>query len=289
MTHKATRFDFVMGFLRLIRINNVLILALTQYLTRILLIGPEHDWQRILSDPSLHLIVVATGLIAGAGYIINDYFDVKIDVLNKPERVVIGRYLKRRVAMGAHQLMSMLGVGLGLWVGKWIGLINVVTVTLLWFYSSHFKKLPLIGNVVVSALTGLSLMILTVEYPTNRHLVVIYAVFSFFISLVREIIKDMEDIRGDEANGCQTVPILWGVRYTKILLYVLISVFITTLFVLAGSIQNLTLAWLFMGLLAPIGYLVYRLVFADTRRHFTSLSRLCKWIMIAGLVTMLWA
>ena len=286
---KLTIRDFIAGFFRLIRVRNLVMILITQYLTRILLIGPREDWRQIMADPRMLVLSVSTLFIAAAGYIINDYFDVKIDIVNKPERVIIGRYLKRRVAMGAHQFLNVTGVFLGLLVSKWVFLVNVFSVTLLWFYSERFKRAPFIGNMVVSILTALSLLVVSVVYPWNRHLVLIYALFSFFITLVREIIKDMEDVRGDETHGCRTLPIIWGIRRTKLFLYVLIAGFIMLLYLMAHTLSNVTLGWLFTLLLVPIAWLVYQMVFADTRRQFAALSNLCKLIMLLGLATMLWA
>ena len=285
---KVRFWDFLAGSVRLVRMSNLLIVAITQYLTRILLIGPRHEWREIISDPKLFVLSLSTVCIAAAGYIINDYFDIKIDIVNKPERVVVGRYLKRRWAMGAHQVLNVVGAALGLLLGVWVFLVNVFSITLLWFYSERYKRAPFIGNLIVSLLTGFSLLILTLNYPANRRLVLIYAVFSFFISLIREIVKDMEDIRGDEAHGCRTLPIVWGIRRTKYFLYGIISVFVTTLFIMADTLNNNVLAVLFLLLLIPIGWLVYSLSHSDTRRDFKKISTLCKIIMLLGLLTMLW-
>lgn len=286
---KLTIKDYIGGLFRLIRARNLLIILVTQYLTRLLLVGPREEWRQILADPRMLALSVSTLCIAAAGYIINDYFDVKIDIVNKPDRVVIGRYLKRRIAMGAHQFLNIAGVFLGLLVNKWVFVVNVLSVTLLWFYSERFKRAPFVGNLVVSLLTAMSLVVVTILYPDNRALVFIYALFSFFISLVREIIKDMEDVRGDEAHGCRTLPILWGVRRAKLFVYFLIAAFIVVLYLMAHSLGNPTLGWLFTFLLLPIAWLVYQLVYADTRREFAWLSSLCKVIMLLGLGTMIWA
>jgi 4-hydroxybenzoate polyprenyltransferase len=128
-----------------------------------------------------------------------------------------------------------------------------------------------------------------VHYPANRHLVFIYAVFSFFISLIREVVKDMEDIKGDEAHGCRTLPIIWGIRRTKTFLYSVIVIFVLTLFVMARALQNDLLTLLFLLLLIPIALLVLRLYQADTRRDFKQISSLCKIVMLLGLITMIWA
>ncbi|MCF2487884.1 geranylgeranylglycerol-phosphate geranylgeranyltransferase [Dyadobacter sp. CY347] len=286
---KITLWDYITGSARLVRMTNLVIVVVTQYLTRILLIGPRDDWRSIIANVDMFFLSLSTVCIAAAGYIINDYFDIKIDIVNKPERVVVGRYLKRRWAMGAHQVLNVLGAVFGLVVSPYIFVINVCSITLLWFYSERYKRLPFIGNFIVSLLTGFSLLILTVHFPANRHLVFIYAVFSFFISLVREIVKDMEDIKGDEAHGCRTLPIIWGIRRTKNFLYVILLMFVTTLFVMARALDNNVLVILFFLLLIPIALLTASLARADTRRDFKRISSLCKIIMLLGLITMVWA
>jgi 4-hydroxybenzoate polyprenyltransferase len=225
-------------------------------------------------------------LIAAAGYIINDYFDVKIDTINKPERVIIGRHFKRRVAMITHQILNVIACLIGFYVGKFVFVINIVSVSLLWAYSSYFKKQPLIGNLLVSFLTALSLLVLSAFYHQHTNLVMLYAGFAFGITLVREIVKDMEDVRGDASNGCRTLPIVWGLRPTKYFIYGLLACFIPMLFWAANKLNNIQLAWAFMALLIPTAWFVYQLVYADTRRHFAALSQICKLIMLLGMATM---
>lgn len=280
---------FVLGFLRLVRVQNLLIVVLTQFLGRIFLVGPKHDWPQLLLDPTIWLLSSSTVCIAAAGYIINDYFDIKIDLINKPERVVIGRYLRRRVAIGTHQLLNLIGCLIGLYLSKWVFLVDVFCVALLWLYSAQLKRQPLVGNVVVSLLTALSLIVLAVYYQQNARMLLIYALFSFGISLVREIIKDMQDIRGDARFGCRTLPIVWGLRRTKYVLYTLLASLLVSMFLITGKLANQQLTSIFLLLLLPIGWLVVYLVRADTRRDFGYLSNLCKLIMLLGIVSMVWA
>ncbi|GAB4026848.1 geranylgeranylglycerol-phosphate geranylgeranyltransferase [Spirosoma koreense] len=281
---------FTFGFLRLIRVQNLLIVVLTQFLARLFLVGPDTAGRwKLLADPTIWLLSLSTVCITAAGYIINDYFDIKIDLINKPQRVIIGRYLKRRVAMGVHQILNVIGCLIGLYLSKWVFLIDVVAVSLLWFYSAQFKRQPLIGNVIVSLLTALSLLVLAIYYRHNVGMLLMYALFSFGISLIREIIKDMQDIRGDARFGCRTLPIVWGLRRTKYLLYGLIGAFIISLFFIANSLNNFRLTLILLLLLIPIAWLTYKLVVADTRRDFGALSNLCKLIMLLGVVSMIWA
>lgn len=289
MRQPVTFQDFAGGFLRLIRVQNLLIVVMTQFLARIALVGPRHDWLRILTDPTIWLLSFSTVCIAAAGYIINDYFDVKIDLVNKPQRVVIGRYLKRRVAIGTHQILNVVGCLIGLYLSKWVFVLDVVSVSLLWFYSARLKREPFVGNVIIALLTAFSLLVLAVYYRQNADIILIYALFSFGISVVREVIKDMQDVRGDARFGCRTLPIIWGLRRTKYLLYVLIASFIMTLFLIADDLGNQKLALIFLFLLVPISWLTYRLVYADKRRDFGYLSNLCKIIMLIGILSMIWA
>jgi 4-hydroxybenzoate polyprenyltransferase len=279
--------DFAAGFFRLIRMKNLMIVMLTQYLTRIFLIGPKDNWVEIITDYQMFLICFSTLLIAAAGYIINDYFDVKIDLVNKPQRVVIGRYLKRRMAISVHQVFNVIGVLTGLLINKWIALVYILSVTLLWFYSERYKRMPFFGNFIVALLTALSLIVISLHYPQNRDMVMVYAVFSFFISLVREIVKDMEDMKGDKAHGCRTLPIIWGIRRTKTLLFAIIALFVILLFSMSPAFTNELHQVALLSVTLPVLIIVYLIYKADTIRKYAQLSSLCKITMLWGLSTML--
>jgi 4-hydroxybenzoate polyprenyltransferase len=275
------------AFFRLIRSRNILIVVLSQYMVRIFLIGPKENWKEYLLDYKQFMLVLATISIASAGYIINDYFDVKIDLINKPNEVIIGKYIKRRWAIVIHQILNFLGVVLGFFLSLKIFLINLIAISTLWFYSERFKKKAFIGNFLVAFLTAFSLIILSVYYKKNELLVNIYALFAFSISLIREIIKDMEDIRGDARYGCRTLPIIWGIRRTKILLYAFIILFVIILISMAYILNNQYLILIFSLSIIPFSWFVYKLYWADKKRDFTFLSRVCKLIMLIGILSMI--
>jgi 4-hydroxybenzoate polyprenyltransferase len=274
------------SFLRLIRAGNLLIIVLTQYLVRIFLVGPKENWLQHLADFRFFLLSLSTVLIAAAGYIINDYYDIKIDTINKPRRVVIGRMLRRRHAMVTHTAFNALGIGLGLLVGLKVAAVNLVAAFVLWLYSNQLKRLPFIGNFTVALLTASSLLVIIVYVPRNGFLVVTFAVFAFFISLIREIIKDMEDLRGDATFGCQTLPIVWGIRRTKSLLYILIASFLVILFTLSFYLREWIVFYFTLFVFLPTAWLTWRLARADTRKEFGYLSTWCKIIMLSGVLSM---
>jgi 4-hydroxybenzoate polyprenyltransferase len=270
---------------QLVRPVNLLITALCQIMVAIFLTADWHDATNTLRDNGLWLLVAATMCTAAAGYIINDYYDIKIDVLNKPARVVIGRYITRRQALFAHTLLNMLALSMAFWLGKLVFTITFISAFMLWLYSNRLKRQPLIGNITVAILTATAVMLPAIYYQKNLLLVGVFATFGFFISLIREVIKDMEDMYGDKQHGCLTLPIWVGIRKTKKIIYMIQAVFVLLIFTLSIQIQN-RLFYFYILLALPYLFLIYRLYMADTRKDFTFLSSYCKWLMIAGIASM---
>lgn len=269
------------ALVRLTRVWNLLIIGAAQYCTAGLLIDPG-----TLTDTNLFLLVFSTVLIAAGGYSINDYYDIKIDLINKPDRVVVGKVLSRRVVLLLHSVLSITGVAIGFLLSWQLGVINFFSAFLLWLYSNALKRLPFIGNFVVAVLTGLAVIVVNVLLPPWLVTVAVYALFAFFMTLIREIIKDMEDLKGDNTFGCRTLPIIWGIRNTKVFVYLLNAIFAIVVLLIHRLITPLPTLF-FMGFLVlPMGLLVGWLIRADTRRDFYLLSQFCKLIMLAGLFSM---
>jgi 4-hydroxybenzoate polyprenyltransferase len=277
----ANRTTFFESLLKLTRFGNLVIIGLAQYFTAGWLVG-----RHTLNDWKLFVLSCSTILIAAAGYVINDYYDVKIDLVNKPDRVVIGKGITRRYAILFHSGLSILGVALGLLVNWRIALINFVSVFMLWFYSNLLKRQPFIGNLVVALLTGISIQVVEVLYHSGNILILIYATFAFFMTLVREIIKDMEDLKGDNTFGCKTLPIIWGLRRTKFLIYLVLAVFAATVLILNERYSQLPLWYFLVFLFIPLIWLLARLIRADTKKDFSWLSAFCKVIMLLGILSM---
>jgi 4-hydroxybenzoate polyprenyltransferase len=273
--------SFFHSLLKLTRFGNLIIIALTQYFTAGFLIA-----MHTINDVKLLLLSISTISIAAGGYIINDYYDVKIDYINKPDRVVIGKSITRRYAILFHVLLSALGIALGIFLSWRIAAVNIISVFLLWLYSNNLKRLPFIGNVTVAVLTGLSVVVVDLFYRTNNSLVIIYALFAFFMTLVREIIKDMEDLKGDNSFGCRTLPIIWGIRKTKILLYIILVLFAAIVVLLNQLYRALPFKYHLIFLFVPLLWLMYRLILADMKKDFTRLSIFCKVIMMFGILSM---
>lgn len=276
-----SRKTLVESFLRLTRAWNLVIIVFAQYFTAFFLAKAD-----VLHDLRLFLLSLSTGLVAAGGYVINDYYDVKIDYINNPDRVVVGKTIHRRFAILFHVGLSVLGIFVGFFVSWKLAVVNVLSVSVLWFYSNLLKRLPFIGNFTVALLTGASIAILIFLYDANTILILIYSLFSFFMTLVREIIKDMEDLKGDNTYGCKTLPIVWGIRKTKITLYLLIITFLLSVVIINQLYVKLDVIYFVMLLFVPLVWLTARLVRADTKKDYGWLSSFCKVIMLLGILSM---
>ncbi len=270
--------------LKLIRFPNLAIIALTQLMVALFLIE-DNTFSDILKDFELHLLIMSTLFIASAGYLINDYYDIKIDYVNKPGRVVIGKHIKRRQVLIIHFIFNFSGIILGAAVSWWIMGINILAAFLLWLYSNMLKRLPLWGNITVSLLTGFSVFIIYLFYAKNIELITMYAVFAFLISLIREIVKDLEDIEGDEKFGCKTLPIIIGSSATKKFIYAINIIFLLVVLIVTND-SAIFLPY-FLTLLVVLSFLCTRIYFADKKNDFLQISRLAKLIMVLGIFRMI--
>lgn len=272
-------------FFQLTRYQNLMIIIFTLIFTKYFLISPSlvkftNEWT---------LLIFSTVLTAAAGYIINDFYDRKIDEINKPHKVLIGRIFTTNFALYFYAAFSVGAIILGFLISMYIGLIQIFCVLSLYLYSLYFKKIALLGNVLVAFLSALVVLIVNVLYLQHFPLVYIFSAFAFFISLIRELIKDIEDIEGDRVGGCQTFPILYGILNTKRLIYCIIAIFIALLFAVSYffflvqslvSVGNIMVAVLLL-------FLAYRLYLARQKSDFHFLSSFCKLLMLVGMLSML--
>jgi 4-hydroxybenzoate polyprenyltransferase len=274
----------IVKLLQIFRWKNLLIILATQYLSAFCLIKDQMIDDLLLNVDML-ILAISTMLIAAAGNIINDYYDIKIDYVNRPNRVLVGRYLKRRAILFIHAGFNTLGILGGFFISWQIGVVNFLAAGLLWLYSNQLKRLPLWGNFSVAILTGMAVFVVYILFRQSFFLFAAYSFFAFFISLIREIIKDLEDIEGDRKFECRTLPVVIGQRKTKLVIYLISVIFII---VVAILLQREPKFWYVLGgLTMMLGLLNFILGRADKTVDFANLSRLSKQIMILGLISMI--
>jgi 4-hydroxybenzoate polyprenyltransferase len=298
-----------MKYLKLIRYQNLLILAFMQLIFRYGFLKLQKiplaltDWQYLL-------LVLSTVLIAAAGYVINNIFDQDTDLENKPNRVVIGKSITESAAYNIYAVLNISGVVIGFYLSNVIvkpsfAAVFILIAATLYIYATSLKQMILLGNVIVALLLSFSVLIIGIFdlYPainTENQLLmaslfsilVDYAVFAFLINLIREIVKDLEDINGDTSQGMNTLAIFLGVSKTTKLVFALGIISVITLFVYTKTyliVNNLFIATLytFLFVLAPLIFFTIKIWTATSKEEFRSLSKLLKWILFFGILSIL--
>ncbi len=298
-------------FFRLVRWPNLLFILLAESLFHFFIYKPLYPNAALTADYPFYFIVATSICIAAAGYIINDYFDVNIDQVNKPQSVVVGAHISRRWVIFWHLILSMGGVYISLIAFPFqqylhIHFSNLVTILILWFYSTNFKRDFLIGNVVIAVLTAWTIgvvyfskfTLVQLVHPTHMQptdlkffkLMLLYSSFAFILTLVREALKDMEDMNGDEKFGCKTMPIAWGLQTTKVYVAVWLMVLILVLTII--QLYTIPFGWwipvtyCIVTIIAPLVYVLFHLKQAFSSADFNRLSNWIKLAMLMGILSM---
>lgn len=310
--------NIVGAFFRLIRWPNLVFIAFTQCLFHFCVVKPSAfgDYYYFPLQLNTHLFVLlclSSVFIAAGGYIINDYFDINIDLINKPSKMVVNKAISRRWALLLHMIFSIAGILMGFYISwrlnNWlIGIANFGCVLLLWYYSTTFKRRLLVGNVLISALTAWVVLVLLVaelpgwwtgqvsspiEKETLARLTrigVLYAAFAFVLTIIREAIKDLEDLEGDRKEGCRTMPVVWGVNASKVFTAVWLVVIIVTITVTQVYVIQFgwwwSAAYIILFVVVPLIYIFRQLFHARHAPDFSYLSKMIKLVMLAGILSM---
>jgi len=301
-------------YFQLIRLTNLIFLAVIQILMYFSVIQPImqiHGFENVHQNNIFFwLLVCASTFICGGGYVLNDYFDVKIDNINNPDKLLITNTISKKSAMLIYQIFSGTGLVAGLILAFWLksftlGFIFVVSIGLLWFYSASYKRQFLVGNLTVAFLAAIAVLtvaILQIAILHKNYGNLIYeteippmiysyvggfSAFAFLMTWLREVIKDIEDEAGDREMECRTMPIKWGIGKTKIFIYALIFLIITALFISTKMISfngKLTFRYVLFGTIIPLLVLAFLVFYAKEKKDFHQAATFTKIIMFAGVL-----
>lgn len=304
---------FGKNMLQLIRWKNLLFLGLLQTLMFFGVLKPilaKYAISLPYEYPIFGLLLAATLFIAAGGYIVNDYFDTKIDQINKPTQVIVGNKISRNAAGWAFQICFAVGIICGIVLAILLSKLNIailfaVISGMLWFYSSSYKRIFLLGNLIISLCSFLS--VFSLGYLSgicleNKYGLIIYntsilteiygwfaafGLFAFLFTFIREIVKDVEDIEGDREMECHSLPIVLGINTTKIVLSVvtLISTLVVGYFCFylnPFTTDSISIKYYIFGILIPCIILIFWIGKAAKRRDWRQISTFVKFIMLVG-------
>lgn len=298
-----------MKYLKLIRYQNLLLLAFMQLIFRYGFLKMQ-EIPLALNDFQYGLLVLSTVLIAAAGYVINDILDQETDYDNRPDTIIVGKDISEKAAYNLYFVLNILGVGIGFYLSNLIqkpsftGAFIIISATL-YMYATNLKQMLLVGNIIVALLLSFSVLIiglfdlLPATYDGNRELMgtmfkmlIDYAIFAFIINLIREIVKDMEDVDGDYNQGMSTLPIALGIKRTsKVIFTFAIIATLVLLWYINGFLMDYSLyyaaAYALVFVVSPMIFFIVKIWSAKSKSEFHLLSTVLKWVIFFGILSIL--
>ncbi len=305
-----------MNYIKLIRPVNLLIIAITMYLFRFCLVAASpyklFYINPVLSNVEFSLLVFATLFIAAGGYVINDIFDAEIDLINRPGKVVINNTVNETSAYNFYKILCLLGIVCTLLIAYFtknfrLSTLPIIIMVILNFYAHTFKKQLIVGNLMIALCTSFTIILIalfesggTSKISTNESYVrsgiaiaaLVYGVFAFLTTFLRELVKDIEDKAGDEQYGCRTIPIVFGIKGAKITAYLICGLLLVLLvafvcFFLSIQLKIVSL-FVAIGLILPLFVIIFYTIKAKSVSNYHFISNLIKVFMCLGIGSMLY-
>ena len=269
----------IFAMLSLVRWYNVLLINIGLYLSAIFLLHSESEWISTLLDRDLHIIILSLDFFIMAGYIINAFYDFEKDLVNNPKGTVFSRIVSKTFCLRTYFLFNFLGTVLAAFVDWKILFYNCVLCFMLWLYSHKLRKMLLVGELSASVLTIAPFVSLSLYYWHTNLKIFLYIGFLFVLTLTREMVKKLVGMKGDLVYGEKSLPIVWGVPKTKVLIYLTMLTSLFPIGILFTEIKDRPVFYYLIFSSILIITAMFFMFFAKDKRGFNLVNIMYKLIL----------
>jgi 4-hydroxybenzoate polyprenyltransferase len=276
----------IFSLLSVVRGYNILILIFAQYLASIFIFSPEKSLKNVLLDLHLLYLIIATVCVVAAGYIINNFYDEKLDHINRPLKSSLDNFVRQETKLGIYFFLNFLGFVFGILISWRAALFFAVYIFGIWFYSHKLKKYPLTGLIAATVVTVLPFFVVFIYFKNFSKVIFVHAIFLFLVIMVRELIKDLENLKGAIANDYDTFPVVYGEKRTKqtailILIFTLIPIGILFSYPALSIMKYYFYAAMFTHIF--IGFYLWK---STTRNQYRILHNILKLLLLIGVFSL---
>jgi 4-hydroxybenzoate polyprenyltransferase len=277
----------IVSLFSVIRGYNIPIIILAQYLSAIFILAPENKPFHVILDINLFLIVLATAFSIASGYIINSFYDSKKDLINRPNKTTLDRLVSQKTKLNVYFTLNFVVAFLAILISWRAFLYFSVYIFLIWFYSHKIKKFVIVGNLMATLMAILPFFALLLYYKNFYEVIICHATFLFLLLLIREMIKDLENIKGDLANDYKTIPILYGEITSKKIITFLTLLTVIPVYLLIEKFEIGNMDLYFYSCLLFLLLFVLKLWKSDLKEHYLFLHNLLKFLIVAGVFSII--
>ena len=276
----------ILSLFSVVRGYNILLIIIAQYLAAVFIFSPEQSLKQVLFDPNLYFIVLATICVIASGYIINNFYDAETDSINKPIKSKIDSIVDQRTKLKIYFLLNFIGVLVSSLVSWRAALFFSIYIFLIWLYSHKLKRYPLSGLLAAAVLAILPFFAIFVYYKNFSEIIFTHAAFLFFILLIRELIKDLVNLKGNFAQNYQTIAVKYGEHFTKILITFLVVLTLNPIYFLMQYPEIGGMKYYFYGVVVVLFIFLGVLWFYNNKRNYGILHLILKMIIVAGVFSL---
>lgn len=277
----------LLSLFSVVRGYNILIIIFAQYLASIYILSPNLPLRQVVFDTNLLVIVLATAMVIASGYIINNFYDAEKDLINKPHKTMLDRLVSQRFKLSTYFLLNFLAVFVASYVSFKAVVFFSAYIFGIWFYSHKLKKMAFVGNVVSATLAITPFFVVFVYYRNFETVIFVHALFLFLLILAREMIKDLENIKGDIAQNYKTIPVILGVQFSKYLIAILVLFTLIPSLLLIFKFDVGNMMYFFVGCIFLLILFLVLLFKSDAKIHYVWLHNILKFIIISGVFSIL--
>ncbi|CAM4134518.1 geranylgeranylglycerol-phosphate geranylgeranyltransferase [Zobellia nedashkovskayae] len=277
----------VFSLFSVVRGYNILMVVLAQYLASIYILAHQLPVREVVFDLNLFIIVVSSALVIASGYIINNFYDAEKDLINKPRKSMIDRFVGQQFKLTTYFILNFLAVIAASYVSFKAVFFFSAYIFGIWIYSHKLKRLPFIGNFVSATLAIAPFFAVFVYYKNFENVIFVHAMFLFLLILAREMIKDLENLKGDLVQNYKTIPILYGGRVSKILISILIVLTLIPSLLLILRFDVGYMNYYFMASVVLLILFLVLLFKSKSKKEYVWLHNILKLIIIVGVFSIL--
>lgn len=277
----------LLSLFSVVRGYNVLVIALAQYLTAIYILAPDIPVRQVLLDGNLFALVAASALAIASGYIINNFYDAEKDLINRPRKSLLDRQVSQRFKLTTYFILNFLSVVFASYASFAAVMFFSAYIFGIWLYSHKLKRLAFVGNIISSLLAITPFFAIFIYYMNFDPVIFVHAGFLFMLILIREMVKDLENMKGDLVYSYETVPVLYGETTSKVIMTVLVVLAVLPAWLLITEFEIGYMYYYFYACIAGLMVFLGILWRSDSKGHYLLLHNILKLIILTGVFSIL--
>ncbi|HSJ11290.1 MAG TPA: geranylgeranylglycerol-phosphate geranylgeranyltransferase [Gillisia sp.] len=277
----------MLSLFSVVRGYNILILILAQYLTSAFILAPELPLRRVIFDANLFFLILSSATVIASGYIINNFYDSEKDLINRPKKTMLDRFVSQRTKLSVYFILNFAAIFFASYVSFRAVVFFSLYIFGIWFYSHRLKRILFLGNLVASILTIVPFFVVFIYYKNFETVIFIHATFLYLMIVMRELVKDLENLKGDLILNYKTLPVVYGEKWSKFFLTVLSILSMVPILLLITRYEIGQMDYYFYLSLILLGFFVLFLYFSNAKWQYLLLHNILKFIIVAGVFSIL--